>query len=40
MRGAISYEEMMRRTPGERQLINEFLSKRIENEKKNPYPVY
>ncbi len=40
MRGAIGYEEMMRRTPGERQLINEFLSKRIENEKKNMHPVY
>lgn len=40
MRGSISYEEMMRRTPGERQLINDFLNRRIESEKKSPHPVY
>jgi hypothetical protein len=32
MRGAIQYEEMMMRTPGERQLIQKFLQKRIETE--------
>lgn len=40
MRGAISYEEMMRRTPGERERISAFLDKRFEAEKKNPHPVY
>jgi hypothetical protein len=40
MRGAISYEEMMRRTPGERERISTFLDKRFEQEKKNPHPVY
>lgn len=40
MRGAISYEEMMRRTPGERQMIDEFLGQRLEIEKKNPHPIY
>jgi hypothetical protein len=40
MRGAISYEEMMCRSYGERQLISEFLEKRLKSEKTNPYPVY
>ena len=40
MRGAISYEEMMRRSPGERDRISHFLDKRFETEKKNPNPVY
>ncbi len=40
MRGAISYEELMRRTPGERDRISVFLDKRFEVEKNNPHPVY
>ena len=40
MRGAVSYEEMMRRTPGERQIIGNFVEKRLEMEAKTPYPVY
>lgn len=40
MRGAIGYEELMRRTPGERDRINAFLDKRFETEKGNPHPVY
>ena len=40
MRGAIGYEEMMRRTPGERQAIADFVEKRLEQEAKTPYPVY
>jgi hypothetical protein len=40
MRGAISYEDMMMRTPGERDRISRFLDKRFEAEKKNPHPVY
>jgi hypothetical protein len=40
MRGAISYEEMMLRTPGERQRIGDFISNRLKVEVKKPYPVY
>lgn len=40
MRGSISYEEMMRRTPGERDRISTFLDKRFEVEKQNMHPVY
>lgn len=40
MRGSVTYEEMMRRTPGERQLIDEFLKKRLKAESKSPHPVY
>ena len=40
MRGSIGYEEMMRRTPGERQRVSEFISKRLEKLKDVQYPVY
>lgn len=40
MRGAISYDDMMYRTPGERGLISEFIDKRLEQEKDKHYPVY
>ena len=40
MRGAVGYEEMMNRTPGERHLIEEFIAARLEVEKKNPHPQY
>lgn len=40
MRGAISYEEMMNRTMAERQHIGDFITKRLEAQKKSPYPVY
>jgi len=40
MRGAISYEEMMMRTPGERQRIGEFIKKRLEMESKKIHPNY
>jgi len=40
MRGSIQYEDMMRRTPGERQLFEEFISERLEVEKDNPFPNY
>lgn len=40
MRGGVTYEEMMNRTPGERHLIEEFINKRLEIEKKNPNPTY
>jgi hypothetical protein len=40
MRGAIGYEEMMLRTPAERDLIRNFITKRLESQKDSPYPVY
>lgn len=40
MRGGVTYEEMLRRTPGERQIISEFINRRLESEKKSPHPVY
>ena len=40
MRGAITYEEMMRRTPGERDRMSEFLKKRLQTESKNMHPNY
>lgn len=40
MRGAVSYEEMMRRTPGERQRISSFIVKRLESQAKSMHPVY
>ena len=40
MRGAISYEEMMLRTPGERDKIGNFIKKRLEQESKKTFPIY
>lgn len=40
MRGAISYEECMRRTYGERQRLDDFIEKRLEVEKESPFPNY
>lgn len=40
MRGAIQYDEMMDRTYIERQLISEFIDERLEQESKNPHPIY
>jgi len=40
MRGSIGYEEMMRRTPGERQRISSFVEKRLDSQKKVVNPVY
>jgi len=40
MRGAISYDDMLWRTPGERHVIGRFVEKRLEQESKSPYPVY
>jgi hypothetical protein len=40
MRGAISYDEMLLRTPGERDRINLFLEKRLEAASHQMYPVY
>jgi len=40
MRGSIQYDDMMFRTPGEREVMEEFIEERFETEKKNPHPVY
>lgn len=40
MRGSVQYEDMIMRTPVERELISEFINERFEQEKKNPHPVY
>lgn len=40
MRGAIGYEEALMRTPGERDIIVEFISERLEQEAKKLNPVY
>ncbi len=40
MRGAISYEEMMMRTAGERQRIQDFVKRRLDLEAKKLNPVY
>jgi hypothetical protein len=40
MRGSIQYDDMMYRTPGERDLIERFISDRMEQEKDHMYPQY
>ena len=40
MRGALSYDDMMFRTPGERDLISSFIDRRLDVEKDKPNPVY
>ena len=40
MRGAIGYEEMLRRTPGEREAMSKFIKKRLEAQKGAMNPVY
>jgi len=40
MRGAIGYEEMLERTPGERERISKFIEKRLDTQKKVMNPVY
>lgn len=40
MRGSISYSEAMNMSYAERELVGKFIEKRLEVERKNPYPVY
>lgn len=40
MRGSIQYEDMMWRTPAEREVIEEFVEKMIEIQKKLPTPTF
>lgn len=40
MRGGATYSEIMHMTYGERSRLSSFVDKRLEIEKKNPYPNY
>ena len=40
MRGSVGYEEMLRRTPAERNLMKDFIIKRLESQKNTPHPVF
>jgi hypothetical protein len=40
MRGSIQYHDMFELTPAERDLMDNFLAKRLEAEGKNPHPQY
>lgn len=40
MRGSIQYDDMMWRTPLERQIFAEFVEKRLESESKKHFPIY
>lgn len=40
MRGAISYDDMLERTPGERASIGKFVGERLDSEKDKMHPVY
>ena len=40
MRGAIQYDDMLQRTPAERQLFEEFIEQRLESQKDSMAPVY
>jgi hypothetical protein len=40
MRGAISYNDALLMTPGERDLVTEFVTERLESENKRMYPNY
>ncbi len=39
-RGSIQYETALRMSPLERDLAIEFVTERLESQKKNTYPVY
>lgn len=40
MRGGATYGEIMNMTVGERIRVTDFIQRRLEIEKKNPYPCY
>lgn len=40
MRGAITYDQMLERTPGERDRIAKFVKKRLDQESKHMHPNY
>lgn len=40
MRGSIQYDSLMWKTPGERELMIKFISKRLQEQSKSMAPVY
>ena len=40
MRGSIQYDDMMMMTPGEREIVGDFIKSRLEQESAKMYPVY
>lgn len=40
MRGSIQYREMLSMSYLERQMVSEFIEKRLENESEKMYPIY
>ena len=40
MRGAVQYEDMLQRTPAERQLFEEFIEQRLTAQKDSMFPIY
>jgi hypothetical protein len=40
MRGSIQYDDMLQRTPAERQLFEEFIEGRLESQKNSMFPQY
>ena len=40
MRGAIQYHDMLLTTPAEREIFSDFISKRLDSQKKSMHPVY
>jgi len=40
MRGAIQYDDMLQRTPAEREIFEEFIAERFEAQKDSMFPVY
>ncbi len=40
MRGGIQYDDLLWRTPVERQVMSNFLSERLKSESKKTYPNY
>lgn len=40
MRGGITYDDLMWKTPVERQIIEEVVEERLKAESKKPFPLY
>jgi hypothetical protein len=40
MRGSISYNDMLNMTFSEREIVNDFITERLEQESKRMHPVY
>jgi hypothetical protein len=40
MRGSIQYHDMLMMSPGEREMVNDFIKERLEQEGKKIHPIY